>query len=167
LRAGWCHSDQMSSPNVTTVDAGPQQVSRRVIVPAAPAVLFDLLADPRRHSELDGSGTVHDIVSAPARLGLGDTFSVRMSWHGIPYRITSTVTAFEENALLEWQHPLKHRWRWQLLETEPGQTQVTETWDYRGHNVRFFELTKYPQINGKGIGQTLEQLRARFTATAG
>ncbi|MGH3678126.1 MAG: dimethyladenosine transferase, partial [Mycobacterium sp.] len=37
---------------VTTVDAGPRQVSRSVEVPAPAAELFAIVADPRRHHEL-------------------------------------------------------------------------------------------------------------------
>ena len=152
---------------MTDVQSSPQVVTRRVTVPADPAQIFDLLADPRRHGELDGSGTVHDSVSGPDRLGPGDRFSVRMTLRGIPYRITSTVTAFEENALLEWQHPLGHRWRWELAGIAPGQTQVTESWDYRssgGIKARFFRITHYEQINGEGISRTLQLLRNRFAA---
>lgn len=35
-----------------------RSVSRSVTVAAPPAAVFDLLADPRRHAEIDGSGTV-------------------------------------------------------------------------------------------------------------
>ncbi len=154
-----------SAVHVTIVAAGPRAVSRRVTVAAAPATLFDLVADPRRHGELDGSGTVHAIVAGPERLALGDTFSVRMTLKGIPYRITSTVTGFEENALLEWQHPLKHRWRWQFAEVAPGRTEVTETWDYgESKHSRFLEWTRYRQINGDGISRTLERLHERYAA---
>ena len=154
-----------STPNVTVVEAGPRAVSRRVTVAAPPAELFDLVADPRRHGELDGSGTVHDIVAGPDRLNLGDTFAVRMTLKGIPYRITSTVTGFEENALLEWQHPLRHRWRWEFAEVAPGRTQVTETWDYsESKHSRFLELTRYRQVNGDGISRTLELLHDRYPA---
>jgi Polyketide cyclase / dehydrase and lipid transport len=154
-----------STPNVTRVDSGPRKVTRRVTVAATPAEVFDLLADPRRHGDLDGSGTVHDVVAGPERLGLGDRFSVGMTFHGVPYRITSRVIGFEENALLEWQHPFGHRWRWEFAEIAPGQTQVTETWDYLGtKGARWLELGRYPQINAKGIRQTLEGLRSRFAA---
>ncbi|MGO9253836.1 MAG: dimethyladenosine transferase, partial [Mycobacterium sp.] len=43
---------------VTVVDAGPHQVSRSVEVAAPVEELYALAADPRRHRELDGSGTV-------------------------------------------------------------------------------------------------------------
>jgi len=151
------------TPNVIMVHSPEQTVSRRVVVAAPVSVVFDLVADPRRHGELDGSGTVQATVSGPNRLALGDRFSVAMRLGSLPYRITSTVTAFEENALLEWRHPVGHRWRWQFVEVAPGRTEVTETWDYRdGRGRRFLEYTGYPKINGDGIAHTLEKLYERF-----
>ena len=47
---------------VTTVDAGPLQVSRSVDVAAPASELFAIVADPRRHHEVDGSGTVGDNI---------------------------------------------------------------------------------------------------------
>ena len=49
---------------VTVVDAGPRRVSRSVEVAAPATELFEMAADPRRHSELDGSGTVRDNIKA-------------------------------------------------------------------------------------------------------
>jgi hypothetical protein len=157
-----------ATPNVSPVEAGERRISRRVVVPATAGQLFDLVADPYRHAELDGSGTVHAGVRGPHRLGLGDRFSMAMTFHRIPYRITSTVTGFEENRLLEWQHPFGHRWRWEFTELQPGRTQVTETWDYREARWRrFFSLVNYDDINSEGISRTLEGLRARFATAAG
>jgi hypothetical protein len=153
----------VSTPNVIMVESPDQTVSRRVVVSAPAADLFDLVADPHRHGELDGSGTVFDAVAGPDRLRLGDRFSVAMKLGPLPYRIASAVTGFEENALLEWRHPVGHRWRWQFVPLAPGRTEVTETWDYRdSRGRRFLELTGYPRINGDGITRTLEQLYARF-----
>ncbi len=56
---------------VTVVDAGPRKVSRTVEVQAPAADLFEIVADPRRHAELDGSGTVVGAVTAPPRLSGG------------------------------------------------------------------------------------------------
>ncbi len=154
----------MVEPAVTIVDSGPRRVTRRVQVHTAPANIFDLLADPRRHPELDGSGTVRDTtVTGPPRLGPNATFSVGMKQYGIPYRITSTVTAFEDGRLVEWQHPLGHRWRWELAETVPGITEVTETFDYSTAKApRLLELFGQPKINAVGITKTLQALAVRF-----
>jgi len=107
---------------VTVVDAGPRKVSRAAEVHAPARELFAIVADPRRHGELDGSGTVHDTVSGPARLSAGARFSVKMTWYGVPYRITSRVTGFTEDRVVEWQHPLGHRWRWELAPLEEDRT---------------------------------------------
>src|SRR5271157_4149973 len=94
---------------VTVVDAGPRQVSRSVEVAAPAAELFAMAADPRRHHELDGSGTVRDNIKSPAKLAVGSKFSTKMKMYGLPYRITSTVTALKPNELVEWRHPMGHR----------------------------------------------------------
>ncbi|MDT5244649.1 MAG: hypothetical protein QOD36_2025, partial [Mycobacterium sp.] len=78
---------------VTVVDAGPSQVSRSVEVAAPAEELFAIVADPRKHHELDGSGTVGKNASGPTKLVAGDRFSTKMRMYGLPYRITSTVTA--------------------------------------------------------------------------
>ena len=154
----------MADDVVSTVDAGSRRVARRVAVDASPHEVFELLADPRRHGELDGSGTVRGTVSGPERLHDGAKFSVNMKQLGVPYRITSTVVAFEEDRLIEWRHPLGHTWRWELAETEPGHTLVTETFDYSAAGpARMYELTGRTSTNGTGITRTLQQLRARFT----
>jgi hypothetical protein len=154
----------MTDSTVTTVDRGPRKVTRRVSVHAPSADIFALVADPHRHPELDGSGTVRDIpVTGPERLSQGAKFSVGMKQYGVPYKITSTVTAFKGDRLIEWRHPLGHTWRWELDETESGTTQITETFDYSTSKTpKLLELFGQPAKNGIGITKTLEALVARF-----
>ena len=150
---------------VTVVDAGPRKVSRTAEVHAPARELFGIVADPRRHGELDGSGTVHDTVSGPPWLSAGARFSVKMTWHGLPYRVTSRVTEFTEDRVVEWQHPLGHRWRWELAPLGESVTRVTETFDYsRVGSVRARGLEIYgaPRLNAKGIEATLRQLQERW-----
>ena len=65
-------------------------------IPASPYAIFDVLADPSRHAEIDGSGTVKaSRAGAPERLSLGATFGMDMQV-GVPYRIKNTVVEFEE-----------------------------------------------------------------------
>lgn len=154
----------MADPEVTTVGAGPRRVTRRVRVRAPAAEIFPLVADPRRHAELDGSGTIRDVpVKGPHDLKTGDRFTVGMKMLGVPYSITSTVTEFEPDRLIEWQHPMGHRWRWELAELEPGLTQVTETFDYSAsRTARLLELVSFPAKNANGITATLKALATRF-----
>ncbi|MEV7624046.1 SRPBCC family protein [Actinoplanes sp. NPDC089786] len=150
------------------MDSGPRRVSRRVRVNAPAAEIFALVADPHRHAELDGSGTVRDVpVKGPHALKQGDRFTVGMKQYGLPYSITSVVTALEPDRLVEWRHPLGHRWRWELASPEPGVTEVTETFDYStSRSPKVMELLGFPAKNAQGISGTLEALAARYAATA-
>jgi hypothetical protein len=83
----------MTASEVSTVNTGARHVSRRVLVAAPPAQVFDLIADPHRHPEIDGSGTVRNTpVVGPPRLSAGAAFTVGMKQYGVPYKITSKVT---------------------------------------------------------------------------
>ena len=153
---------------VNIVDAGPHQVSRSVEVAAPAAELYALAADPRRHSELDGSGTVRDNIKVPAKMAVGSKFSTKMKLHGMPYRITSKVTALEPNEQFEWRHPLGHRWRWEFESLSPTLTRVTETFDYRNagaikNTLKYYEWTGFRKANIAGIEATLAKLRDRYT----
>lgn len=150
---------------ITTVDAGPRTVSRSVALPVAAEEIFAILADPHRHAELDGSGTVKDTTQGPARLSQGASFSVNMKQYGVPYRITSRVTSFADGRTIEWRHPLGHRWRWELAPQPDGTTLVTETFDYStvlGVQARVLELVGIPKQNAAGIEGTLRKLQERF-----
>jgi uncharacterized membrane protein len=151
---------------VNVVDAGPHQVSRSVEVSAPAAELYAMVADPRRHSELDGSGTVGDNIKVPAKLAVGSKFSTKMKMYGVPYWITSRVTALKPNELVEWRHPAGHHWRWQFESLAPTLTRVTETFDYRNgaikKRLKYYERTGFRKANAAGIEATLAKLRDRY-----
>jgi hypothetical protein len=54
----------------------PITVSRRIGAPASE--IFQILADPGRHRDLDGSGMLQGVVSGSAVSGLGDVFVMKM-----------------------------------------------------------------------------------------
>ena len=137
-------------------------VSRSTIVPASAQMIFDLLADPRRHNEIDGSGTVQSAqINAPERLSLDATFGMQMKM-GLPYKITNTVVEFEENRTIAWRHVGGHIWRY-ILEPVDGGTKVTEQFDWNKSKAPLIlKLRKSPQDNAKSIEKTLENLVKRF-----
>lgn len=154
----------MTSTGVTPVVVGPHQVSRRAVVDGPVHEIFALVADPHRHGEIDGSGTVRDTVSGPVRLTEGASFSVGMKQFGVPYRITSRVTEFAQDEVIEWRHPMGHRWRWQFVPLGEVRTQVTETFDYSGLGIRatMLDVFGFSRRNAAGIEATLRQMQARF-----
>ena len=137
-------------------------VSRSTIVPAPAQMIFDLLADPRRHNEIDGSGSVQSAqINAPERLSLDATFGMQMKI-GLPYKITNTVVEFEEGKTIAWRHFGGHIWRY-ILEPVDGGTKVTEQFDWnKSKSPLILKLRKSPQDNAKSIEKTLENLVKRF-----
>jgi uncharacterized protein YndB with AHSA1/START domain len=143
-----------------------RRVSRSIDVAAPPEEIFDLLADPRRHPELDGSGTLTGRPTGPDRLSLGARFGMSLHFHGVPYRVTNTVVEFEEGRLIAWRHFYRHVWRWELepvdVDGRPG-TRVTETFDWGpAVSPRLLEWGKYPGLNARGMEKTLSRLQTRF-----
>ena len=143
---------------------GYRQVSDTRVISAAPQVIFDLLADPDKHPEIDGSGTVKaSRASGPRRLALGSRFGMDMHM-GLPYKILNTVVEFEENQLIAWRHFYGHRWRWQLRDLGDGRTEVTETFDWSTARwVWFIKLMGFPKKHPVDMAKTLERLEAVVT----
>lgn len=117
-----------STRNVATVE-------RLIHAPAA--AIFDLLADPARHQEIDGSGTVKGSPEGSQRLEKGSKFGMSMKM-GIGYTMENTVIEFEENRRIAWQpRPTQtvmswfvggRIWRYELV-PQGDDTLVRESWD--------------------------------------
>ena len=141
------------------------KVSHSVVVDAPPEVIFNVLADPARHSEIDGSDQVKGAVRNPRRLGRGAKFRMRMRRYGVPYLITNTVTEFEDNRRIAWRHVGRHVWRWELEPVEGNRTRVTETFDWGPALAGFaYPALGFPRDNDAAIRATLRRLEDRFGA---
>ena len=92
------------------VDRGEHVIAYRIRVEAAAEDLYEIIADPHRHHELDGSGTVKASAIGPRELLPRDRFRVDMRKYGIPYALTMITTKAEPHRTLEWSHPAGHRW---------------------------------------------------------
>ena len=111
------------------VETGNEKIkSARIVINAPAEKIFAILADPRRHKEIDGSSTIQENISGPDKLVLGSKFGMQMHL-GIDYRIRNTVVEYRENQLIAWRHLGRWIWRYELVNIGPQQTQVTETFD--------------------------------------
>jgi hypothetical protein len=150
---------------------GSLLVSASTVVDAPASVVFDIVADPRQHPRIDGSGSVRGSVSGPERLSLGAHFSMDMKL-GAPYKIGNTVVEFEEDRRIAWRHFGAHRWRYELEElpaAEGGGTRVTETWDatrYNAVRTAAMKAAGFPERNRRGIEATLVRLKEAAEADA-
>ena len=146
------------------------QVSDTIDVQAPPEVVFAILADPRQHSRIDGSGSVGAVIAAPDRItAKGQTFTVRMKLFGVPYLISNRVVEFEAGRTIAWRHFTANRWRYELTPTADGGTQVTETFDMSRADAvttAVVRAAKFPERNREGIAGSLERLKKAAEADA-
>ncbi len=139
-------------------------VTRQKTVAAPAAAIFEILADPARHAEIDGSRTVIEATpGAPKRLALGTQFAMSMKM-GVPYKIENTVVAFEEDRTIAWKHFGGHVWRYDLAPMGDGATtEVTETFDWSTSKSKLaLRLFGAPKRNAKSMEKTLERLASLF-----
>jgi uncharacterized protein YndB with AHSA1/START domain len=125
---------------------GRDTVSAERVIRAPAAVIFDVIADPSRHVDFDGSGSVRRASQeAPARLFQGAVFVMEMK-RSLPYGMANTVVEFEENRVIAWaprfangraQKFFGRVWRYELEPAEDG-TLVRETWDVSHDRLRIF-----------------------------
>jgi uncharacterized protein YndB with AHSA1/START domain len=131
-------------------------VERQIAFPASE--IFAILADPARHSEIDGSGMVQAVRGDASTLAMGSKFGMDMKFGPVPYKISSTVVEFEQDKLIAWAHVGKHRWRYELFANDEG-TLVRETFDWSTAMApKFIELMGYPKKHPANMERTLERL---------
>lgn len=112
-------------------------VSVERTIAATPAAIFAVLADPSRHPEIDGSGSVRAAVEGPRQVALGDRFGMDMK-AGLSYRMVNEIVEFEPGRRIAWQARSSigalrrviggRIWRYEL-EPVDGGTRVRESWD--------------------------------------
>jgi uncharacterized protein YndB with AHSA1/START domain len=119
------------------------EVSRRIEAPAAR--IFEILADPRRHMDFDGSDMVRAAVDSRPISDIGDTFSMQMHRLGRDYLMINYVVEFEPDRRIVWEPapgdvatagdpskigvPAGYRWGYTLAPDGEDATIVTEVFD--------------------------------------
>lgn len=158
----------MEAQVVAREDAARQR-SRMRVVRAEPPAIFEVLRNPRRHQELDGSGMLRGRPRGPERLVLGSRFTMGMQQFGWGYRSVNRVVELEEDRLITWEttgelagRRLMGGQRWSFgLETLHGEgTLVTHTYDWsRAVLPRLtIELPGYPSRMERALEATWERL---------
>ena len=154
----------------------PVAVSRRISAPAHE--IFRVLADPARHLEMDGSGSLRGAVSPAMISGVGDVFVMKMHFpHLGDYEMNNHVVEFEQDRRIGWEpaagrgHPgaapdsleqsrWGHRWSYQLTPDGPDSTVVTEIYDCS----RAPEQARADMDNGNVWAESMERTLERLDA---
>lgn len=165
----------MPNPPSPSNPSEPRDVATVERLIAAPAAaIFDLLADPSRHQEIDGSGTVRAATEGSQRLGPGSKFGMSMHM-GLGYSMENTVVEFEPDRLIAWQpQPTKsflrslaggRIWRYELVPQDGG-TLVKESWDIR-QEAHPWTVRRMRSKVVDSMTKTLERIDQIVTGTAG
>ena len=141
-----------------------ETVERKIGSP--PEAIFALIADARRHRDIDGSGSVVEAKEGSEPLALGSVFGMSMRI-GIPYSTANTVTEFEPDRRIAWQtRPRRfygrftggRTWRYEL-EPVDGGTIVRETWDISTEAALTRPLIRRAaKVTRRNMEQTLERI---------
>ena len=124
----------------------PLETSRRIGAPAA--LIFEILANPQRHMDFDGSGMLRGAVLDRPIAEVGDTFTMKMHRLGDDYLMLNYVAEFERDRRIFWEPapgdpsraegddpanvgiPAGYRWGYILTPAGDDATVVTEVFDY-------------------------------------
>jgi uncharacterized protein YndB with AHSA1/START domain len=142
------------------------------VIAAPPEKIFELLVDPSRHHEIDGSGSVKEAKEGSTRLALGDRFGMSMKM-GVPYSMVSEVIELDENRRIAWQTwpPSSFAaklaggriWRYELEPVDHG-TLVRESWDISQEKGAKFVVRAGRGKTRKAMEQTLERIEQIVTS---
>ena len=143
----------------------PKRISVERVIDAPPERIFDVLADPAQHADIDGSGTVHEPrAGSPERLSKDAKFGMSMRM-GVPYRTTNTVVEFEENRRIGWWHMAHNLWLYEL-EPQGAATLVRESFDWsRSRAPWILKPMGFLSRNREGMEKTLERLDHHITGS--
>jgi hypothetical protein len=137
-------------------------VSTQRTIPAPRHQLFEIVANPKLHTVIDGSGSVKATTSGPDRLALGARFGMAMHL-GLGYKVTNVVSTFVEDEAIGWHHFAGFEWKYTFADVDGG-TLVTESFDYSNLLGLAIALTKTPKANQANMAKTLERLE-RYALT--
>jgi hypothetical protein len=124
----------------------PIEVSRRIGAPAGR--IFEVLANPQRHADFDGSGMLRGPDLDRPISEVGDTFTMKMHRLGDDYLMLNYVVEFEPDRRIFWEPapgdpsraegddpskvgvPAGYRWGYILTPDGDDATVVTEVFDF-------------------------------------
>lgn len=143
------------------LDTGDERiVSAQIEIDAPPEVIFDILIQPRRHREIDGSQSVQAVIEGPERLSPGATFKMKMKI-GFNYWVTNKVIVFEPNRRITWAHLLGNQWTYELTPLDGNRTLVRETNNIRaaGWKASLSPAARKLSLIERSIAKSLVRLK--------
>jgi hypothetical protein len=136
------------------------------LIPAEPAAIFAVLADPQGHVAIDSSGMLMSATGERVSAE-GDTFVVHMdreALNDVPmglYDVVVTITTFVPDREIAWsiagtvRPPIGHIYGYRLEPAEDGGTLVTSYYDWSAIRQSWRERGVFPVIPEASLRATL------------
>src|SRR5689334_20692337 len=140
-------------------------VSRTIDAPTT--AVFDVLTNPERHAELDGSGFVLSDEKSDRITATGQVFRMNMTGDhmGGDYQTDNTVTGYDPNHLVAWQtapadtEPPGWEWVWELEAQGSDATKATLTYDWsKVTDQDLLSKISFPLVNQAALEDSLGNL---------
>lgn len=147
-------------------------VERTIQAPTAD--VFEVLSNPQRHVELDGSGFVQSDDRSNRIQGVGDVFTMNMSGDhmGGDYQTENHVTGYSANQLLAWQtapagqEPPGWQWVWELEAEGSQATKVRHTYDWSNvTDPALLQKISFPLVSQSQLEDSLASLDQAVTGS--
>jgi hypothetical protein len=151
------------SPAEDTTSSERIEVQRTI--PADPAAIFKVVADPHGHVAIDGSGMLIDATGEPATK-VGDSFVIHMDREALndfplgKYDVTVEICTYEQDREIAWKilgqikPQIGHVYGYKLEPTDEG-TLVTSYYDWSDIAPEWRERNIFPIIPESALRATL------------
>lgn len=142
-------------------------VSRTIDAPAD--AVFDVLSNPARHAELDGSGFIVSDDRTDRITAVGQVFTMNMNGPhmGGDYKTDNHVVGYDKNKLLAWKtapagtEPPGWEWVWELTPQGADATDVSLTYDWSGvTDKELLQKVRFPLLDQSELDDSLGRLAA-------
>ena len=144
-----------------------KKISVSRTIDAAPKEIWDVISNPARHAEIDGSGQIVSDEKTDRVTANGQVFTMnRNAPHmGGDSQTDNHVVGYDENRLLAWQtapagtEPKGWEWVYELTPEGPDSTTVTLTYDWsKVTDKELLKKVSFPLISEEQLEGSLGRL---------
>lgn len=154
------------------------QIHATTTVDAPAETVFDVLADPSTHQEIDGTGWVRESLDGTPLTGTGQIFRIAMHHDNHPnkyYEMSNRVEVFDRPRSIAWQPGQGPNdagnlmpgddlefggwvWRYDLEAVGPSQTRVTLRYDWSNVPAAHRGDIEFPPFPPSHLENSLQNL---------
>lgn len=139
------------------------------VIDASADAIFNVLSNPERHAQIDGSGMVQSDEKSDRITAVGQMFTMNQHWdkQGGDYKTDNHVVGYDHNKLLAWKtaeagtEPAGWQWVWELAPQGPDSTEVTLTYDWSAvTDSKVLKQVSFPAVSAHDLQSSLNNLAA-------